>query len=112
VARPLSKDDLIRRAWVTELRRQGHRQCRFEFFKGNKVCAMGLLVELTGAHYGDPKSPCTSDVMGLAGLTRVHVRTLMGMNDEGKASFAEIADQIEEWFPVRRRQRRWPGRLH
>lgn len=43
-----SKETLTRLAWITELRRQGERQCTGPggFHKGGPVCAIVLLYEI------------------------------------------------------------------
>lgn len=104
VTRPLAKEELIRTAWLTQLRRQGHRQCRGKLFgRGKKVCALGLLVEVADPHYQQAEF---EEIAERAGLADYQVREVIGMNDEDLASFAEIADQIELWFPARYTMRR------
>jgi hypothetical protein len=103
VTLPLTKKELIRTAWVTQLRCQGHRQCRDKFFgRGGKLCAIGLLVEVADPHHHHVEHFDIEEFAQRAGLADFQVCEIIGMNDEDGASFAEIADQIELWFPVRR----------
>lgn len=102
MTKELDKTTLTRLAWLTELRRQGHRQCDGAYFKDNKACAIGLLGETAGLSQMDTvffKSP--EDVGELAGLDGSQVAVVVSMNDgvsQRKHSFREIADTVESWF--------------
>lgn len=94
-----TKEELVRLGWLTELRRQGDRQ-----FEGalrgydNKVCALGLLAEV--ANYDlDVMSDALSDIGGLAGLDGSQSERIATMNDDDGLTFAEIATEVETWFP-------------
>lgn len=96
----LTKEELIRLSWLTELRRQGERQCqdRFEDGKGG-VCALGLLREVAGL------TPTTTAESGrLAGLTPGQSHLVAALNDGvpswgiPKRTFSEVADVVEGWF--------------
>lgn len=99
MTKELTKQELTRLAWITELRRQGHRQCRLRLFAGNSVCALGLLAEVAGivdqkrvfddAYY--------KEIAASAGLTESHIIDVYQLNDTGH-TFAEIADVVEGWF--------------
>ena len=104
----LDKTTMTRLAWLTELRRQGHRQCFEEYAIGANVCALGLLVEVSGC---DPKEPSTwnfdwrdeTQVGALAGLTAAQSTEATRRNDGDhgyhRHTFAEIADVVSSWFP-------------
>lgn len=100
---PKSKEALVRLAWITELRRQGHRQCRGDYRKGEQVCALGLLAEVIGT----PRAWQLPDgwVEPATGLTNSQSRQVVWMNDGGilrdqrQHTFAEIADVVAGWFP-------------
>lgn len=112
MSKTLTKEELVRAAWLVELRRQGHRQCNGEFKNGMRVCALGLLAEV--AHY-DLDGDEDADIVGaLAGLTTHQAKEIAARNDGGligvagvvpkgirrfrEHTFAEIADVIEGWF--------------
>lgn len=104
MAQPKTKEQLVRMAWVTELRRQGHRQCYGAYYEGNKrVCALGLLAEIAEVNAEKYDEP--SDVGSLAGMTEEQSSAVWCMNDGEsdfhgrKHTFAEIADVVEGWFP-------------
>ena len=85
-----TKTELVRMAWVTALRTQGHRQCRGRFLDGNKVCALSLIREVTPTSRGG----LTESV----GISRDQMRHIIALNDKRKATFSEIADVVESWF--------------
>lgn len=97
----LDKQTLTRLAWLTELRRQGHRKCEGDFgdyLTGGSVCAIGLLIEVADLGGWDDEF----DVGEAAGLERWMVVQVVDRND-GDApyhehTFAEIADVVEGWF--------------
>lgn len=94
----LPKTDLVRSAWITELRRQGDRQCTGDYRKGKNVCALGLLREVMG--FG---SNWESEwVERATGLEHWMACEVVAMNDgqDGypKHTFSEIADVVESWF--------------
>ena len=103
MTKPLKKTDLMRAAWLTELRRQGHRQCTETYrVEGGHVCALGLLAEIAGRKV----SPRTRvEAIGkLAGLTGGESSWVADLNDGywpmiNKHTFAQIADVVEGWFP-------------
>jgi hypothetical protein len=89
--------------WLTELRRQGHRQTTGWAVgrgRGRKVCALQLLWEVGGR----PKyAPGFYNAIGArAGLsprqTWTVVRMNDGMADYRRHTFAEIADVVASWF--------------
>jgi len=102
MTKTLDKVELVRLAWLTELRRQGHRQCVWmEHTDDKQVCALQLLSEICPPdeagrrrHWGD--------VAQLAGLTLDQERDVYRRNDGArgyhKHTFAEIADVVEGWF--------------
>lgn len=112
MAKELDKTTLTRLAWLTELRRQGHRQCVGVLFDEPRVCSLGLLAEVAGianrrrtfddAYY--------SEIATSAGLTRWQADEITARNDGirvfgrkrryHKHTFAEIADVVESWFRV------------
>ena len=93
---PQSKESLVRLSWLTELRRQGHRQCAGTYRKGEKVCALGLLAETMGAdlawHQPD------GWVEAATGLHNWQALQVVALNDD-HYTFAEIADVVAGWFP-------------
>ena len=102
--KPLTKEELIRSAWITELRRQGERKCEAYLRDAEgMVCAIGLLREVVGR----PRMHSEDRIGALAGLNPTQVWQVVIMND-GEApygeveirphTFAEIADVIESWF--------------
>lgn len=97
MTQPLDKTTLVRAAWITELRRQGHRQCH-GLGDGLNVCALDLLAEITAA---DERSSLFQ-VGALAGLSAFKVTDAINRNDGSrgyhKHTFAEIADVLEGWF--------------
>ncbi len=105
MTKPLSKTDLTRAAWLTELRRQGHRQCLGELFLGDglKVCALGLLAEVAGLTLRDAEEIANEEgydpIGALAGLTPASTDIVWSLNDRKRLTFAEIADVVEAWFP-------------
>lgn len=105
MTQPLDKTALVRASWLTELRRQGHRQC-IESFEADdgRVCALGLLreiaVERDERHLSDWDD--IKAVGALAGLAISRSEDVVCRNDgtQGHPShtFAEIADVVEGWF--------------
>ena len=100
-----TKEELVRLAWTTKLRRQGHRQCvlRAHDHRGN-VCAFALLAEIAphATRWPGSGSIDYETLARAAGLARGHLREVLCMND-GKYefrrhTFAEIADVVEGWF--------------
>ena len=108
MTKPLTKEELIRSAWITELRRQGERQCtNGSYTHGAFVCALGLLREVAL-----PK--CTlearemfdevCEVGAFAGLNENQSTEITLRNDGDseceyhKHTFSEIADVVEGWF--------------
>lgn len=110
MTKPLSKTDLTRAAWLTELRRQGHRQCTDALRIGTRVCAIGLLGEVARANERQFDRGDDYGIGGLAGLSRLQVEEVTKRNDGAfdeisckrlpKHTFAEIADVVESWFPA------------
>lgn len=97
----LTKQQLIRMAWLTELRRQGYRKCEGVAAKGTRVCALGLLGELTGALDRETEKLCGVELTNCSGLTERQLELVWYMNDGvyvHKHTFAEIADKVEGWF--------------
>ncbi len=96
------KTDLIRLAWITELRRQGHRQCVLanSDSRGN-LCALMLLWEMAGR----PPSSIVYAATEKAGLSDKQAAHVMNMNDGTRGvrrhTFVEIADVVAGWFPAK-----------
>jgi hypothetical protein len=102
---PQSVDEkaLVRARWLTELRRQGHRQCIGNYFKDDgQACAIGLLAEVAGLRKGDAVLRLSEEIGALAGLTMDESHIVVEMNDGicclRPRTFAEIADIVEGWF--------------
>lgn len=109
-----SKETLTRLAWLTELRRQGHRQCEGPAIFGTRqVCAIVLLHELVHGDTRVNNSPRETAKLA-TGLTEDQCDQVILMNDgwldhsphdkrarrKGrKRTFAEIADVVASWFP-------------
>ena len=85
-----TKTELVRMAWITALRTQGHRQCRGRFVMGNKVCAVGLIREVAQTSHGS--------VCEIVGISLDQMGHIIVLNDKRHATFAEIADVVESWF--------------
>jgi hypothetical protein len=93
MTKPLTKEELIRSAWITALRMQGHRQCHGKFRDGDLVCALQILREVVG--------PVNERLTVLAGISLEQFGDVVLMNDGvgvHKHTFAEIADVVEGWF--------------
>jgi hypothetical protein len=100
-----TKEEIVRLAWTTELRRQGHRKCEHEFDDGGGlVCALGLLREVSGMPHAEAEAVQWNDVNyvgALAGLDAAQSRDSAYLNDgvsTRKHTFSEIADVVEGWF--------------
>lgn len=105
MTKTLDKTELVRQAWLTELRRQGHRQCH-GVGVGKQVCALQLLTEIADpdgkinggstSRWGHPQ------IARAAGLNFGQLTAVYQMNDGfcpyNKHTFAEIADVVEGWF--------------
>ena len=90
-----TKTELVRMGWLTELRRQGHRQCNGFLFLGHKVCAFGLLQEVA---FGLGSTFVGYEALTkAAGMNEGRIGPILRMNDSGQ-TFAEIADVVESWF--------------
>jgi hypothetical protein len=96
-----TKEELTRLAWISALRREGHRKCLdfYEDYQG-RVCALGLLCEVVGKSPGEMGT--VSHIGALAGLDGHQATAITFMND-GRGpcreySFSEIADEVERWF--------------
>ena len=110
MSKTLTKEELIRASWLTELRRQGKRQCVGMGGWTNKVCALQLLADVAGVEPGLDglyKIGLTDIAEGYAGLSNAQAWTVVAMNDghpwrdipvERRHTFAEIADTVEGWF--------------
>jgi len=91
-----TKEELVRLGWLTELRRQGERQTAGTLRDyDNKVCALGLLAEV--ARYEETEE--LDDIAALAGLDIHQSSRVLTMNDDEGLTFAEIATEVESWFP-------------
>jgi len=98
MTKPLSSQELVRLSWLTELRRQGHRQCTGVGARsGGMVCALKLLSEVAGT-----RSWFSRETSEAAGLTNGQAVRVIRMNDGSenhrRHTFAEIADVVEGWF--------------
>lgn len=97
-----TKEEIVRLSWLTELRRQGHRQCEGAFFIGHQACALGILGEVGGLDRSDYLFKDVSAIGALADLNDWQVDEVINMNDgirnAHKHTFAEIADVVEGWF--------------
>ena len=101
-----SKTDLVRLAWLTELRRQGDRQCTGTYREGDLVCALGLLAEIAGVKVR--RGEAASLVGAFAGLDIDQSYYVSSRNDGGwcddnsahyhRHTFAEIAAVVAGWF--------------
>ncbi len=111
MTKTLDKTELVRLAWLTDLRRQGHRQCTHSYAEDDNVCALGLLLEVAGKTVEWAEGTCGIDetaIGELAGLTAEQSVRVISMNDGcppstgkppyHKHTFAEIADVVEGWF--------------
>ena len=102
-----TKTELVRMAWITALRTQGHRKCTGQFVTCTEsivsVCALGLLAEVAGIDFSDLDMVDDPRLMSAAGLTSGQCFQVFNMNDGSfgryrKHTFAEIADVVESWF--------------
>jgi hypothetical protein len=103
-----TKEELVRLAWITEMRRRPERQCHGVSRDGHQVCALILLADMTGG--GVPrytKRPMRNaidypTIAARAGLSPEQSQLVIQLNDSGEGpaplTFPEIADQIESWF--------------
>jgi len=112
MSKQLTKEQLVRSAWLTELRRQGHRQCTGLYFldsaAGRYVCALGLLIEIAvpkNAQTLVAKHGTQGSIGELAGLSPYQTDQVVQMNDGDRIGqtcdpmpFAAIADEVERWF--------------
>jgi hypothetical protein len=105
MTQPLTKEELIRGAWITALRMEGHRQIRWEPYGhfDDRVCAGYLLREIAGV----PNRLDTRSIYydrracWAAGLSTWQGFKIMFMNDGllcRQHTFSEIADVVEGWF--------------
>lgn len=109
-----SKEELVRLAWISALRREGHRQCEGNLIEGAKVCAIGLLGLIAGIDFESTETD-EYDIGAVAGLSESQSEDVIALNDGGsvsredergrwyllrmpKSTFAQIADVIEGWF--------------
>lgn len=99
--RNLTREEMVRLAWLAALRWQGSRQCSGNYVDGARVCALGLLAEVGGMPISDD---IDFDAVGaLAGLDTLQSQFVFHMNDgidfTKRATFAQIAQQVASWFP-------------
>ncbi len=105
----LTKETLIRLAWIAALRSQGHRKCEGTYHdrETGAVCALGLLQEVARLSPGDIICGRYGQRgEAAAGLTAYQCGQVILMNDgitryggkNAKRTFSEIADVIEGWF--------------
>ena len=106
----------IKNEWVTALRSDKYRQIQGQLrdnLKGKHVgyCCLGVLCEITkqetDGEWDQYNSVCFKignksegytpprKVLNHAGLTEAHVETLIGMNDDAKCTFKQIANFID-----------------
>ena len=122
MAEQLDKTVLTRLAWLTELRRQGHRQCvggqtgAFKNSSDATVCAVRLAFEMIPAEARDAHDSIVVVVAKATGLSYAQAATVLMLNDGRREwwvdgedvflspqfevrphTFAEIADVIEGW---------------
>jgi len=124
MAQTKTREELVRLAWLTELRQHPDRQCRF-LSRGSRgrVCALMLLADLTGETplmqariLGGKTMPVIdyAAIAARAGLNREQAQTVIQFNDYGKNSrkhvgrhphvrpepltFPMIADVVDSWF--------------
>ena len=111
----LPKETLIRLAWITELRRQGDRQCcDGSYSNDGLVCALGLLREVALPEWRAVEREAIDgieEVGALAGLSSSESLEITLRNDGGpvpgtegeqeyhKHTFAELAGVVANWFP-------------
>lgn len=116
----MAMDPELKAEWVARLRsgdyEQGSNWLNQVTQDGNKLCCIGVLAEIAVARNmcqrAEPSASIVSYfISGVApglrrtclgihlreslGLSAYHENTLIGMNDNGCLSFAEIADYIE-----------------
>lgn len=102
MSRELTKQELVRLSWLTELRRQGDRQCE-GIGNGKTVCALALLHEVAVGRFAPYPFPYDA-VASAAGLTGQQAWLVAMMNDGcpfpsiRQHTFSEIADVVEGWF--------------
>ena len=91
-------EDRNRQRFVDALRQQAHRQTRCSLFDGDRVCALGLLIELYLHYTGRPPSVDLDSTMSQAldwvDYTPSQGSMIIRMNDSG-VSFPEIARYAE-----------------
>ena len=108
MSRTVSKEELVRLGWITELRRQGDRQCTNGAYTHDRlVCALGLLREVALPRLSPEEREGwdeVADVGAFAGLSENQSTEVTLRNDGDdelgfhKHTFAEIADVVEGWF--------------
>ena len=102
MSRDISTTEKVRLSWVTELRRQGHRQCTGPYDSLNGVCAVILLSEMIERQTGERQLSPRAAAQDHAGLSDYQVHQVICMNDGRlgfpKSTFSEIADVVEGWF--------------
>lgn len=107
MSKELTKQELVRLSWLTELRRQGDRQCIGVYDCDGQVCALGLLVEIAGTD----AELNEYEVGALVGLNKHQSDWVVSANDgvglevgnklqnpTRRHTFSEIADVVEGWF--------------
>jgi hypothetical protein len=96
----------IKAKWVAALRSGDYKQTKYEFFDGECHCAIGVLLDISGAGRWDAFLPNFGiyhfvlegsfkqlfDAMKIDPVDRANV---MRMNDSRDRSFAESADYVE-----------------
>jgi len=93
-----SKPELVRLAWLVELRQQGQRQhWTWNYSGGDRVCALQLLWELLGKP-GRRLAPDFPAIGARAGLSTAQTWEVISLNDRRRRSFSEIADAVAAWF--------------
>ncbi len=112
MSKTLEKTDLVRAAWTTALRTQGHRKCEGDLFYDGYVCAMGMLAEVQGITDETFANVGYEAVGAAAGLTSIQVDEVIAMNDgrvfgnartkakwcDKPQTFTAIADEVDGWF--------------
>jgi hypothetical protein len=112
------RPELVRMAWCTELRRHPERQCHGVSCKGEQVCALMLLADMTGDVPRYTKRPMRNaidypTIAARAGLSPEQSQKVIHLNDYGREPwpkrrgahnrpqplmFPEIAAEVECWF--------------
>lgn len=87
----------LRDEWVAALRSGKYKQTTGALFRGEACCCLGVLCRVAGVE--SLAVPAMTDIWERRPYKRIGY-DLVGMNDNERRSFAEIADWIEANLPV------------